>query len=206
MAVARLVNWPDTLAELGYPVPWDRSHFIKVITDREARGEKRWGPAYNISNNGSTAPKHEHIAGVLGGLWQARTALRPQRGETLAAYHARLLKRDGLGSFMAAQIIADMKYVEPLRSADDWWEFAASGPGSRRGLARVLGRNTKYPWTETEWRREHRRLHKDITPELEKVDIHLHAQDLQNCECEWDKFERARLGEGKPKRCYRWSG
>src|SRR5215813_2551463 len=24
MAVARLVNWPDSLAALGYPVPWDR--------------------------------------------------------------------------------------------------------------------------------------------------------------------------------------
>jgi hypothetical protein len=26
------------------------------------------------------------------------------------------------------------------------------------------------------------------------------GQDLQNCLCEMDKFERVRLGEGKPKR------
>ena len=28
MAVARLVNWPDTMAELQYPAPWQREHFI----------------------------------------------------------------------------------------------------------------------------------------------------------------------------------
>jgi hypothetical protein len=31
---------------------------------------------------------------------------------------------------MAAQIIADPKYVEQLRSANDWWTLAAPGPGS----------------------------------------------------------------------------
>jgi hypothetical protein len=30
----------------------------------------------------------------------------------------------------------------------------------------------------------------------------LHAQDLQNCLCEFDKYERVRLGEGRPKAKY----
>jgi hypothetical protein len=30
----------------------------------------------------------------------------------------------------------------------------------------------------------------------------LHAQDLQNCLCEFDKYERARLGQGVPKQIY----
>ncbi len=37
--------------------------------------------------------------------------------------------------------------------------------------------------------------------ELERIGLHgLHAQDLQNCLCEFDKWMRVRLGEGKPKR------
>src|SRR5262249_54347008 len=48
MAVARLVNWPDTLAALGYPVPWGREHFIATLQARAERGEKVWGDAYNI--------------------------------------------------------------------------------------------------------------------------------------------------------------
>jgi hypothetical protein len=31
----------------------------------------------------------------------------------------------------------------------------------------------------------------------------MHAQDLQNCLCEFDKYERARLGEGTPKQIYK---
>ena len=42
------------------------------------------------------------------------------------------------GGFISGQIVADMKYVAPLRDAPDWWNFAVSGPGSRRGLNRVL--------------------------------------------------------------------
>jgi len=33
----------------------------------------------------------------------------------------------------------------------------------------------------------------------------LEAIDYQNCLCEWDKYERALWGEGKPKQLY-WGG
>jgi hypothetical protein len=204
MCVARFVNWPHTLVELGYPVPWDRERFVAVITARMARKETCFGPAYNISNGGSNAPKAVHVAGVLDRLWQARRILRPRVGERLAEWHGRLKQRDGLADFMAAQIVADMKYVEPLRSANDWMAFAASGPGSRRGLNRVLGRPVDKNWREDDWRAALRRLRETIAPELQRMGLSdLHAQDLQNCLCEFDKFERIRLGEGKPKRRFR---
>jgi hypothetical protein len=45
------------------------------------------------------------------------------------------------------------------------------------------------------------RLHEAIAPDLERIGVgRLCAQDLQNCLCELDKYERVRLGEGKPKR------
>jgi hypothetical protein len=201
MAVARLVNWPDTMAELGYPVPWDRERFVSVLRARAERGEKVWGDAYNISNGGKTTAKVEHVAGVLDRLWQAHDRLRPRANESLAEWHGRLVARDGLGNFMAAQIVADMKYVPPLRDARDWQTFAASGPGSQRGLNRVLGRPVDSPWKEDVWREKLRHLREAILPELASIKLaDLHAQDLQNCLCEFDKSERVRLGEGKPKR------
>ena len=201
MAVARFTNWPDTMAELGYPVPWKREYFIAMLQDRAARGEKVFNEAYNITNGGQSVPKAQHVASVLDKLWAARNTLRPRPDERLAEWHGRLVQRDGLGSFMAAQIVADMKYVEPLRRANDWMTFAASGPGSKRGLNRVLGRPVQTRWDEHDWRVRLRELQMDITPELQRIDLgDLHAQDLQNCLCELDKYLRAQLGEGHPKR------
>jgi hypothetical protein len=107
-----------------------------------------------------------------------------------------------MGGFLAAQVTADMKYVAPLMSARDWMTFAAPGPGSERGLNRVLGRPVKAPWRSEEgWRSALRRLHDAIRPEVERIGLgDLHAQDLQNCLCETDKLMRAQLGEGRPKR------
>ena len=48
MTVARFVNWPDTLEALGYPVPWDREHFVSVLLALAASDAKVWGPGYNI--------------------------------------------------------------------------------------------------------------------------------------------------------------
>jgi hypothetical protein len=202
MAVARLVNWPDTLDEIGYPVPWSPEKFLSVIAAREQRGETRFGSAYNISNGGSTAPKHQHLVDkVFAPLWVRRKQLRPRTDDSLLSFFARLEQMQGLGSFMSAQIVADMKYTLPLRSARDWSTFAASGPGSRRGLNRIMGRPVDAPWKEDNWRSALRRLHESIKPELERIGLgDLHAQDLQNCLCETDKMLRAKLGEGKPKR------
>ena len=77
MCVARFVNWPDALAEFGYPVPWDQERFLAVINGRKARSEVCFGPAYNISNGGSTTPKAEHLAQkVFAPLWRPLTRKR----------------------------------------------------------------------------------------------------------------------------------
>jgi len=118
MAVARFINWPDTLDELGFPVPWDREHFKRVLSDRMQRGEVTFGPAYKITGgrNGTIS----HVADdVLNRLWRSREHMSPQPGTTLAAYCARLMDFDGVGSFMSGQVVADLRFVEPLLSASD---------------------------------------------------------------------------------------
>jgi hypothetical protein len=44
-------------------------------------------------------------------------------------------------------------------------------------------------------------LYQEIMPNLEHIGLgDLHAQDLQNCLCEYDKYARVRSKEGKPRR------
>jgi hypothetical protein len=98
---------------------------------------------------------------------------------------------------MAAQVIADIKPYGLLKTAADWFTFAASGPGSRRGLNRVLNRSVDSPWDEGAWRHELAGLHKAVLPYLQDMPS-LDAQNLQNCLCEFDKYDRARLGQASP--------
>lgn len=200
--VARLLNFPDSLIDvIEYTVPFKPTSFAAMLHGRKVQGLKNFNAAYIVSTNGVTMDKVDYIVErVLKPLWADRKHFHKEVN-TLESLHGMLTQYDGLGSFIAAQVIADLKYEEPLKHAEDWWFFAASGPGSRRGLNRVVGRDVNAPWSEPGWRRELDEL-------LDKVNRAqtqhtFHAQDLQNCLCEFDKYERARLGEGTPKQIYK---
>lgn len=205
MAVARNVNLPETLKELGYPVPWNRSHFLDVMEQRRLEGVTLYNSAYMIrASSKKGLSKAQYLAAeVFTPLWEKRRELQPGNSETLGAFHKRLESCFGLGSFMAAQVIADAKRVGVLRRAPDWFEFAASGPGSRRGLNRVLGRDVNANWKEEGWRHALADLRKYLVLEFNFANIPwCDAQNTQNQLCEFDKYERVRLGEGRPKQKY----
>lgn len=219
IVIARLVNWPDTLQEMGYPTPWEgfRERFLKTLHGRMADGQKTWSAAYLVNQKmkgGAGMDKASYLAkNVLDPLWQHRDLLSPNRVKyanphfhSLAHYYELLTQFNGLGSFMAGQIIADLKYVPDtfLAFAPDWWTWCAPGPGSKRGLNRVCGRPLTKGWS-----------HEVFTNTMVEVIIdaqhwtdrngmpRMHAQDLQNCLCEYDKYQRAKLGEGTPRSVYK---
>ena len=202
MVIARIFNKPSTLEAIGFPLPWKPAAVRRTLVARRAAGPIFNG-AYIVSTNGKPGDKLEYLfEQVFAPLWRDRAKLRPVAGDTLDSYHKRLMKYDGLGSFMAAQIIADIKYVEPLLStAPDWHTWAARGPGSWRGLNRVMERNVGDQWPGNTWQEALAKLHAAAAPKL--APLVLHAQDIQNCLCEFDKYERVRLGQGYPKQFYR---
>ena len=200
MVVARLFNNVETLQELR-PGMLLRS-MRTIVRARQKRGGRVFNPAYMITTAGKKQDKIDYIFELLDTLWKARERLRPQPGNTLNSYHMLLGQFQGLGSFLTAQVVADLKYVEPLRSAGDWHTFAASGPGSRRGMNYILGRDPKSPWQEDDWRQKLNKLQVATAVHLKRHKIELHAQDLQNCLCEYSKWNRARLTGQMPKQRY----
>jgi hypothetical protein len=177
------------------------------MESRKKRGEKQLTGAYMVRADavveGSKAAYLAHY--VLQPMWDERKALRPRPLDTLDGFHKRLMGYRDMGSFMAAQVVADIKYDHngPLHFASDWATWAASGPGSRRGLARLAGRKLNYPWKESEWRAVFSDLLVEITPMIDAAGLPpVTGQDLQNCLCEYDKKERVRLGEGSPRSKY----
>ena len=222
MVVARLFNWPPTLELIDYPVPFNAKRIMRPVNSLKQRGEKVFSGAYIVSTNGREMDKAEYlVTHVLAPLWKDRKKFslsianwRTRYNKRLELYHDALMQYNGMGSFMAAQVIADIKYDNTIvNDCDDWWTFAASGPGSRRGLNRVLGREYNAPWTEKVWRTQLEDLRSTVNSMLrdyslwdpgknKRVFLKLHAQDLQNCLCEFDKYERVRLGQGRPRSRY----
>lgn len=204
MVVARLVNWWPTLEAVGYPVPWRPARFVAALDARKTAGQKVFTGAYMVrADPHATGSKAAYLAeSVLSPLWVARSEVRPKSGDTLDAFHTRLTGYRDMGSFMAAQVVADVKYGSShLAAAPDFNTWAASGPGSRRGLNRVLGLAVDQPWAEPIWRETFTALHKRVTPQLTAMP-YITGQDLQNCLCEFDKYERVRLGQGRPRSKY----
>lgn len=207
MLVARVVNWHETLNDMSIPIPYDAKRFQRALCKRSALGQKVWTGAYMITTHRVAMPKEKYYAErVLQPIWDARKHIAPKEGDTLAAFHARLAAQDGIGDFLAAQVVADTKHYGHLRQATDWWTWAAMGEGSRRGLNRVFERPYKQRMNPAIWQRDFDMLFDAVTRFIQRERNHnllpIDAQDLQNCLCEFDKYERVRLGQGRPRSRY----
>lgn len=215
MIVARLFNWPPTLENIGFP-DWSsfgyksfkeyKEHCRFFLKDRrDTHGLKIFTGAYLVSTNGVKMDKVDYILDrVLTPIWER--GCDPQHlgesagGWKLEDYWYFLTQFDGLGSFMAGQVIADLKYVDPvLEQASDWWTFAPLGPGSIRGLNRFFGRPTDKPLKQEPGLKEILEIRTMI---YNRLGYNLPAHDVQNCMCETDKFIRLTKGEGKTRSTY----
>lgn len=214
MYVARVFNRITTLEAVGYPMPWGRrgGAVMKAAQELKAGKEKVFGAAYMIHSRrtpGPYRPKINYYDGIFTKLWTRRALIRPRTSDTLQSFYDRFVQEYSLGSFMAAQVVADLKWAPPLRDASDWYTFASSGSGSRRGLLRLQGGtarqgNSVYGGTEEEWHAALLDLRKAALPLLPKALRKLAAQNLQNCCCEFDKY--CRVPEGRrPKQLFKAS-
>lgn len=204
--VARLFNnepMLEILMEENCILPFDPRKMRVAAHDRAKGGDKVFNAAYIVSTNGRAVNKIDYVVNcVLEPIWRLRGNLRLSlTGATLDEAHTVLKSCSGLGSFMAAQVVADIKYIPPWSEAPDFHTFAASGPGSKRGLNRILGRELKASLAENTFREKLGDLRMATNCKL-KWPEPLTAQDVQNCLCEFDKYERARLSEGRPKQYY----
>jgi putative DNA primase/helicase len=203
---ARLHNEPDCVAELisaDCLTPFDHERYRAVLEARAARDAKNYRTdAYRalIPPAGMTGPEF-HALVALPAIWRMREELRPRVGDTLETFSERLRDCEGIGSFFAGQIAADMKHADAvLREATDWWTYAVPGPGSEPGLNRIRDRKPKASWPEWQWKLEVDRLAETMAPIFEAAGMpRVDRQNLQNMLCEFNKYEKLRVGEGRPK-------
>ena len=201
MMIARVFNLPSTLALVQQPAEidfWLESAEEELRPLREA-GKPIWNGAYIISTNGKKIDKLTYCLSLFEKAGRQYDIL--DGVITCAEAHKRLMTLEGLASFLAAQIVADLKNTvgHPLYKAYDKLSFSAHGPGSLRGLGWFWEKDIR-PNTYREAIDKAFNLMEPYLP-VSVWEI-MCMQNFQNCFCEYDKFMRVTNGTGRSKRKY----
>lgn len=169
---ARLLNKAFSLGVLlngGWP----------ALYEHRNSGNKVFHVAYVVSTCGQKMDKLDYVAGVVG-----EVALLSVPATSCESAYQALLSIDGLGTFLAAQIVADLKNDRYLVDAPDKATFSSMGPGSKKGLDFIFSGGT----TNSNYERRMSLLEELLPPEVQALNID--RQDLQNCLCEFSKYVR----------------
>jgi hypothetical protein len=209
-ALFRWINWPPTIRDLlaepwfGFAPVKNLDRIAKFLNDRSKAGVKTWTGAFMIRPNntkGSGGQKGDFVVKtVVGGMLPAMPDLFLALGNRHRnVVHHELTKIYGWGSFMAGQVVDDWSWTPILPHALDTNTWAPMGPGSIRGLNRLLKQSLGKSFTEDEWCWNLLQIRGAVALDVPNITL----MDIQNCLCEFDKYERVRLGEGRPKSLYK---
>lgn len=197
---------------------------IKELAEERLENRERvFTGAYVITNQGISAPKQEVVVDYfLKGLHAATPAIlavatKTQSWEKVATEMRKLNGFGGTG-FMAKEVLIDTTYTafwadvtdDPkdgrFSFPRDWWQWTPIGPGALRGCGRVLSEDYDVSVRMSESKA--RSIISDLAfwqegywPVTEYGQ--LSPTDIQFGLCEFDKYERVRLGQGAPRSRYK---
>ena len=110
-----------------------------------------------------------------------------------------------LGDFMAYEIVTDLAHTDLLCNAPDIMTWANPGPGAMRGLNRIFERDLNKNIGKENFIKEMRvlltmsRVHNNWSPDWQPWDM----RTVEHTLCEFDKYERVRLGQGAPRQRFK---
>jgi hypothetical protein len=201
-AIARHFNLPDALRPITHLVFTDSygpERIKQAMRDRKARGNTIFNGAYMVRGIGTADKTEMVIDKVVQPLIDNPPKVdRNSMQNTVEA----LLPYWGFSLFMAGQVAADWRWAVSC-SMRDRKRWAPMGPGSKRGMNRLKERPINFPLHQDQFLTELQWLigvgNQYLPP---RITDRLEAIDWQNTLCEFDKYSRALLGEGRPKQKY----
>lgn len=214
LAMARQINLPETLQEImdggAWPVDkYDPKKVRKIMLARQARGDKLYTGAYMLNAHGTKPddPKDKAFFTtklVLESVWKHRDGIRDGFMTGMRHAWASLLPYHGWGPFTAYEVVCDARHTR-YGKLSTWQHDAATwanaGPGAKRGLNRLAGREVRPVLAEEVALKEMQAYLAAIAPRWPYKPA-LEMREIEHSLCEFDKYERARLGEGRPRATY----
>lgn len=203
MAVARQINWPDTLADIGFPVEWKPREVKAIMQARKDAGEKVYTGAYMLTGTLGGSKIEQTVDKILTPLYNKHPEIV---GYSLESTWRNYLPYPGFSGFMAYEVVTDLRHTHHLGNAVDINSWANPGPGAKRGINRINGYDLDNRMTMEEWVNEMKELLEESPYHLEgHFTRWLEMRDIEHNLCEFDKYERVRLGQGRPRAKYNYA-
>ena len=202
----RMVGTPEFADAHGWVTNWDPDYTKTVIQSRIQDGEKTFTGVYIITNQGIKKPKSEVVVdNFLTPIWERRQHILEhiKTHSSLEETHKKLSHFQGWGGggFMAYEVVSDLVYTPVLQNPVDRFTWANAGPGAIRGLNRLSDRplNKKITQKIANEEMHYLMMQKNLYC-MEHVPLsEIDMRAIEHSLCEWDKYERVRLNQGRPR-------
>lgn len=182
-----------------------RELVLKASTMRRS-GQKVFTSAYVITNGGRSEPKENVVVDYLEGLWNhsgdITTRMMIEHRWELGYQELRKLPGFGGSGFMAKEVLQDWLMIYPDVVIEDRTRWTPMGPGARRGINRIYERGLGYTQQEQLFIVECQLTRQKVEVMWPSDWESLSAHDIQFQLCEFDKYMRAKSGQGRPKSRY----
>jgi len=205
----RMFNRIETAQALGFLDSWDPEGVKSLLRER-LKTHRVFTGAYIIRSEFGK-PKIDSIVDTLTKVYDARQELVDEINTSRSLEHTTkwLTRFPYIGDFMAFEMVSDMRHSRLLDTAVDIMTWANPGPGAFRGLRRIFGepkmrkdgnveqylsKPKMVPLMQELLARSEEKLGADFPP--------LEMRDIEHSLCEFDKYSRVKLLEGRPRQLY----
>tara|TARA_R110002110_G_scaffold329720_1_gene541118 strand:+ start:755 stop:1585 length:831 start_codon:yes stop_codon:yes gene_type:complete len=199
MAMARQINWPPTLAEIGFPEEWNPEHVKNVMRARQIKKEKVYTGAYMLTGTLGGSKVEQTVDKILTPLYEDQPEIHKH---SLEQSWREYLPYKGFAKFISYEVVTDLRHTKHLNEAKDIMTWANPGPGAKRGLNRISGNELNEPIHIKRAVEQMQDLLEYSVEKLEPFVPALEMRDIEHCLCEFDKYERTRLNQGRPRAKY----
>lgn len=121
---------------------------------------------------------------------------------TLECAWEQFRKVNHIADFTSYEFVTDLRHTRLLRNAPDVLTWANPGPGAMRGLNRLHGRKLEHRQPKHVFVTEMRALLDASREAWPSYWPEWEMREVEHTLCEFDKYQRALLGEGKPRGVY----
>ena len=189
----------------GWISKWNFDLYMKRMDKHRAQNKPIFGNAYMIASTliKKGTQKHGFYVNLLGNVWKDRKKLLDSivTHNTLENVMTQFMQYPGYGGFLGYELAMDMEMTGILVDPIDRLTWANAGPGAKRGLNFVFGRDKKARPADP---LEEMRYLYEIAPSFLQPHVvdYLDMRFIENGLCETSKIASI-LSTGRAKRKFR---